>query len=119
MALDQTNHRLFVGTRNPPPKLMVFDTNSGKVISILDIAKDPDDVFYEMPAKKHIYFSCGEGFINIFQQQDANHYNPIGSITTAPGARTLLFVPELNRFYVAVPHLGNQQSEILVYQIVA
>ena len=117
MALDQTNHRLFVGTRDPP-KLMVFDTNSGKVISILDIAKDPDDVFYDA-AKKHIYFSCGEGFINIFQQQDANHYNPIGSITTAPGARTSLFVPELNRFYVAVPHLGNQQSEILVYQIVA
>ena len=88
MALDQTNHRLFVGTRDPP-KLMVFDTNSGKVISILDIAKDPDDVFYDA-AKKHIYFSCGEGFINIFQQQDANHCNPIGSITTAPGACTSL-----------------------------
>ena len=29
---------LFV--QGSPPKLMVFDTNSGKVISILDIAKD-------------------------------------------------------------------------------
>jgi DNA-binding beta-propeller fold protein YncE len=114
MALDEVNHRLFVGTRDPP-KLMVFDTDSGKVISSLNIAKDPDDIFYDA-AKKRIYVSCGEGFINIFQQQDANHYNPIASITTAPGARISLFVPELNRFYLAVPHLGNQESEILVYQ---
>ena len=121
MALDEANHRLFVGTRDPP-KLMVFDTiNSGKVVSILDIAKDPDDIFYDA-AKKQIYVSCGEGFINIFQQQqqqeeDANHYNAIASIPTAPGARTSLFASELNRFYVAVPHLGNQESEILVYQV--
>jgi DNA-binding beta-propeller fold protein YncE len=118
MALDQVDHRLFVGTREPP-KLMVFDTNSGKVVSILDIAKDPDDIFYDA-AKKRVYVSCGEGFINIFQQQqDSDHYNPIGGIATASGARTSLFVPELNRIYVAVPHTGNQQSEILVYQIVA
>jgi DNA-binding beta-propeller fold protein YncE len=96
MALDQTNHRLFIGTRDPP-KLMVFDTNSGKAISVLDIAKDPDDIFYDI-AKKRIYVSCGEGFINIFQQQDANHHNPVASIPTALGARTSLFVPELNRF---------------------
>jgi hypothetical protein len=93
---------------------MVFDTNSGKVISSLDIAKDPDDVFYGA-AKKHIYLSCGEGFINIFQHLDANYYNPIASITTAPGTRTSLFVPELNRFYVAVPHLGNQHYSPCCY----
>jgi DNA-binding beta-propeller fold protein YncE len=115
MALDDFNHRLFVGNRDPP-KLMIFDTDSGKVISSVDIAKDPDDIFYDA-AKKRIYVSCGEGFINIFQQQDANHYNPIASIATAAGARTSLFVPELDRFYLAVPHLGNQESEILVYQI--
>jgi DNA-binding beta-propeller fold protein YncE len=116
MALDEANHRLFVGTRDPP-KLMVFDTESGKVISLLDIAKDPDDIFYDA-AKKRIYVSCGEGFINVFQQQeDANHYNAIGSIRTAQGARTSLLVAELDRFYLAVPHLGNQESKILVYEV--
>jgi hypothetical protein len=116
MALDEANHHLFVGTRDPS-KLVVFDTDSGKVISILDIAKDPDDIFYDA-AKKRIYVSCGEGFINVFQQyKDANHYDIIGNIPTAPGARTSLLVPELNRFYLAVPHLGNQQSEILIYKL--
>jgi DNA-binding beta-propeller fold protein YncE len=116
MALDEANHRLFVGTRDPP-KLMVFDINSGKVVSILDIANDADDIFYDA-AKKRIYLSCGgERLVNIFQQQDANHYNSIASIPTASGSRTSLFVPELHRFYLAVPHIGNQESKILVYQI--
>jgi WD40 repeat protein len=115
MALDEANHRLFVGTRDPP-KLMVFDTNSGKVISILDIANDADDIFYDA-IKRRIYISCGEGFVNVFQQQDADHYNAIVSIPTAQGARTSLFVPDLQRFYLAVPRMGNQESKILVYQV--
>jgi hypothetical protein len=45
--------------------------------------------------KKQIYVFCGEGTINIFQQQDANHYQVIANFETAPGARTSLFVPEL------------------------
>lgn len=115
MALDETNHRLSVGTRDPP-KLMIFDTNSGKVVSILDIANDADDIFYDA-SKKRIYVSCGEGFVNIIQQQDADHYSPIANILTAPGSRTSLFVPESHRFYLAVPHIGNQVSKILIYQV--
>ena len=115
MALDEANHRLFVGTRDPP-KLMVFDTNSGKVVSVLDIANDADDIFYDI-AKRRIYVSCGEGFINIFQQQDANHYSAFVAVPTAQGARTSLFVPELHSFYLAVPHIENQESKIFVYQV--
>jgi hypothetical protein len=83
------------------------------------LQKDPDDIFYDA-AKKHIYVSCGEGLVNVFQQQQekgANQYKAIANISTAPGARTSLLVPELNRLYVAVPHLEKQQSEILVYQV--
>ena len=96
---------------------MVFDTNSGKVVTILDTAMDSDDIFYDA-TKKRIYVSCGEGFVNVFQQQeDANHYHAIATVTTAQGARTSLFVPELHSFYLAVPHIGNQESKILVYQV--
>jgi len=121
MALDQANHRLFVGTRDPP-KLVVFDTNSsdsgsGKIISEIDTCADPDDIFYNS-LNKIIYISCGEGFIDVFKQQDANHYSLIDKIPTESGARTSLFVPELHRFYLAVPHIANQGSKILVYQVV-
>src|SRR5207247_6486935 len=43
MALDEQNHKLFVGFRDPA-KLVVYDTESGKVVSSLDISKDVNDI---------------------------------------------------------------------------
>src|SRR5437867_4518818 len=102
MALDETHHRLFVGFRKPA-KLAVFDTESGKIVANLDSAGDADDVFYDN-SHQRIYISGGEGFLSIFQQDDADHYRAMTKIPTAMGARTSLFVPELSRFYLAVPH---------------
>jgi hypothetical protein len=84
------------------------------LISVLDIANDTDDIFYDA-TKKRVYVSCGEGVINIFQQQDANHYTAIVSVPTAQGARTSLLVPELHHFYLAVPHIANQESKVLLF----
>ncbi len=115
MALDETNLRLFVGVRKPP-RLVVFDTQSGKVVARLDGAGDADDVFYD-PARRRIYMSCGEGFIDVFEQRDADHYKRIAKIPTASGARTSLFVPDLNRLYLAVPRRGSQGAELRVYEV--
>jgi hypothetical protein len=38
-------------------------------------------------------------------------------VSTAPGARTSLFVPEQSRLYLAVPHRGGQRAEIRVYDV--
>ncbi len=115
MALDEKNHRLFTGCRRPP-KIIVYDTESGKEVTRLDIAGDVDDIFYDA-ANKRIYASCGEGLINVFQQDDANHYKGLARIPTATGARTSLFVPEEKYLYLAVPHRGDRQAEIRVYEI--
>ena len=114
MALDETHHRLFVGFRKPA-KLAVFDTESGKVVTNMDSAGDADDVFYDN-SHQRIYISGGEGFLSIFQQDDADHYRAMTKIPTAMGARTSLFVPELSRFYLAVPRRGTQRAEVRVYE---
>jgi DNA-binding beta-propeller fold protein YncE len=115
IALDETNHRLFVGCRLPS-KLVVLDTESGKVIAKIDISGDSDDLFYD--SKRHrIYAICGAGKIDIVEQADANIYKPLAKIDTADGARTGLFVPERDSLFVAVPHRGSQQAEIRRYQI--
>src|SRR5947209_2079504 len=41
MALDETNHRLFLGCRLPS-KLIVLNTDSGDVVTKIDISGDPD-----------------------------------------------------------------------------
>src|SRR5262249_12422151 len=114
MALDETHHRLFVGFRKPA-KLSVFDIESGKVVVELPSPDDADDIFYDS-SRQRIYVSGGDGSIGIFQQNDADHYQTMTKIPTASGARTSLFVPELSRFYLAVPHRGAQTAEVRVYE---
>ncbi len=115
MALDETNHRLFVGCRLPA-KLVVLDTESGEVVAKIDISGDPDDVFYD--GKRHrIYAICGAGKIDIIEQTDANIYKAAAKIDTANEARTGLLVPERDTLFVAVPHRGSQQAEIRSYAI--
>jgi len=115
MALDETNHRLFVGCRLPS-KLVVLNTESGDAVAKIDISGDPDDVFYDR--KRHrIYAICGAGKIDIIEQADANNYKALTKIDTAEGARTGLFVPERDTLFVAVPHRGSQQAEIRAYRV--
>jgi DNA-binding beta-propeller fold protein YncE len=115
MALDEANHRLFIGCRLPS-KLVVLDTDSGGIVAKIDISGDPDDVFYD--SKRHrIYAICGAGKINIIEQADASSYKVSANIDTAAGARTGLFVPERNVLFVAIPHHGSQKAEIRAYRV--
>ena len=114
MALDETDHRLFVGFRHPAT-LAVYDTESGKVVAAVDCAGDLDDVFYD-GERKRIYATGGDGFLDVVAQRDADHYARIARLTTAPGARTSLWVAALHRLYVAVPHRGAQGAEIRAYE---
>jgi hypothetical protein len=116
MALDEANHRLFIGCRNPA-KLLVLDMGTGKTIATLDIVDDTDDVFYDA-ANKRIYVSGGEGRITVISQTNPNMYNVAGQVTTAPGARTSFFVPETSMLYVAVPHRGAQKAELRAFAVV-
>jgi DNA-binding beta-propeller fold protein YncE len=115
MALDEASHRLFVGCR-VPSKLIVLNTESGDVVTKIDISGDPDDVFYD--SKRHrIYAICGAGKIDILKQTEPNTYSASTKIDTADGARTGLFVPERDTLFVAVPHRGLQQAEIRAYRV--
>ena len=115
IALDEANHRLFVGCRHPS-KLVVLDTESGDVITSIGMSGDADEVFYD--DKRHrIYTVCGAGKIDIIEQADANSYKVSSTIDTAAGARTGLFLPERNTLFVAIPRRGSQQAEIRRYQI--
>jgi len=114
MALDEANHRLFVGCRMPA-KLIVMDTDSGKTTASLDCCGDADDIFYDA-ANKRIYVTGGEGCVSVFDQKDANTYSLVEKLWTAPGARTSFFVPTLHRLFVAVPKRDQQQAELRVYE---
>ncbi len=116
LGLDEAHHRLFVGTRRPA-QAMVLDTTTGKPVARIAINSDMDDLFYDA-AHKRIYVSCGEGFVDVIEQRDANHYTLIAHVATVAGARTSAFSSELNSLYVGVPRRGDQPAEIRVFKLV-
>ena len=115
MALDESNHRLFIGCRRPA-KALVLDTNSGRETASFEIVGDTDDLFYDA-VRKRLYISGGDGFVDVIEEQTPNTFARIAHLSTASGARTSLFVADRSRLYLAVPHRGNQQAEVRAYDI--
>jgi DNA-binding beta-propeller fold protein YncE len=115
MVLDETNHRLFVVCRKPA-KLVVFNTDSGRQIGSWDTAGHSDGMAFDS-ARKRIYVPGAEGYIAVYQQKDADHYELTAKVPSAPGAKTCLLVPELNRLYVAVsPGEGKYGARVLTFE---
>ena len=114
MALDETDHRLFVATRSPA-LLAVFDTSSGRLVTTLPTVQDSDDLYYDS-ARKRVYVCGGEGYISVFQQDDADHYKLLAKVQTAIGARTAGYFGKgrkgFDRFYLAVPARADLGAEV-------
>jgi hypothetical protein len=117
-AFDEKIHRLFIGTRTPP-QMIVMDSSSGKEVAALPTVEGMDGVYFN-EKQKRIYISGGRdndvGYIFIYQQKDADHYEAIGKIPTRSGAGTSFWSPELNRFYVGAPASDKQEAAILVFE---
>ncbi len=113
MALDVRNGRLAAVYRSPPT-LAVFDIRQGTPLASLRTCGDADDVFFDL-ARNRIYVSCGEGVVAVLQQDGAG-YRETARIKTNSGARTSLFVPELDRLFLAVRARRGEPAAIWVYR---
>jgi len=113
MAFDEANHRLFIACRSG--QIAVMDTQTGKEVTALPITKGVDDIVFD-PAGKRIYASC-DGDADVYEQSDADNYKLLGKVATAPMGRTALLVPQLKRYFVAVPQHGAANAEILVFEV--
>jgi hypothetical protein len=106
--LDLPHHRLFFGSRlqgghqGEPGKLVVMDSDNGKVIQVLDSVGGADELFFDAPSKR-IYFSGSTGTVAVFKQNDADHYELLGKVPTGAEAKSGLWVPQLKKYYAAVP----------------
>ena len=115
MALDETDHRLFVACRRPA-EMLALDTESGKIVARVRCVSDADDMSYD-PAHKRLYITGGEGSISVIEQRDADRYRLLGRVTTVPGAATSTFSGQLNFLYVGVPERDNEAAQIRVFKV--
>src|SRR5712664_3746536 len=113
MALDEANHRLFVACRSSV--ISVLDTQTGKEVTSFPITKGVDDITYD-PASKRIYAAC-DGAVDIYEQSGPDSYKLLGNVSTGPMGRTARLVPELKRYFVAVPQHGTTSARVLVFDV--
>jgi WD40 repeat protein len=117
-AFDEETRRLFIGTRTPP-QMIAMDSGTGKELAKLPTVEGMDGVYFDA-AHKRVFVSGGRdndvGYVFAYQQREADHYETMGKISTAPGAGTSFWSPELNRYYVAAPAHGDEQAAILVFE---
>ena len=116
-AFDESTSRLFIGTRTPP-EMIVMDSKSGQEIAHLPTVEGMDGVYFDAK-RKRVYISGGRelpsGFIFVYQQKNADHYDTVGKIPTRAGAGTSFWSAELDRYYVAAPANDKEGAAIMVY----
>ncbi|WP_407177408.1 YncE family protein [Bradyrhizobium sp. STM 3562] len=113
MALDGAHRRVLVAFRRPA-ELGVFGAADGALITSVPTCGDVDDLFVDAK-RDRVYLSCGEGFIDVLAT-DGTVYRRAAHIATAAGARTSLFVPDLDRLLLAVPARGEAAAGIWIYR---
>jgi DNA-binding beta-propeller fold protein YncE len=109
MALDEPDHRLFIATRQPP-QFIVFNTDTGHVVTYLPCVGVNSDMWFDA-ARKRIYVT-GSETASVFEQRDADHYVHLAEVPTAYRAKSSIFVPELNRLYVAASGKGKPDAKL-------
>ena len=114
MSFDEAAHRLFISANNPE-RFIVLNSDTGTIVASLPCGHLVDDIAYDATSKR-IYVS-GSDFIDIFQQTDADHYEQVGHVPTAFRAKTAILVPQLNRYYVAVPRHEDKPAEVRVFEV--
>ncbi len=119
MALDEADHRVIVGTREPAT-ISVFDTSTGKMVASVPTVQDTDDLYYSAE-RKRVYVPGREGAIWVYQQTDPDHYNVIAKIPTVVGAGTAGYFGRqgkgFDRFYLAVSASSTASAEVRIYTV--
>jgi DNA-binding beta-propeller fold protein YncE len=99
LAYDAKTKRLFIGCRNEP-KMVVMDAVSGRVITSFAIGRGVDYAAFD-PQANLVFFSCGEGVLNVFHEKSANEYEDAGPVKTQPSARTMAFDPKTKKIFLS------------------
>jgi hypothetical protein len=109
-----------------PPSVDLVSSTLSNVVNQTTVRELPlngrdwtqlDDVVYDRQNRR-VYVPGGEGYVSVFSQQDPDHYELIAKVPSAPGAKTALLVPDLNKLFVAVsPGETKAEAKVLVFEV--
>jgi DNA-binding beta-propeller fold protein YncE len=118
LALDEASHRLFAASLQPG-RLMVVDTQSGRVVATLPAILGVDDIWFDA-MRKRIY-APGTGAIDVFQQVDPDTYKAVARVRVGAGAGSTSFhlkTRTQDSLFMSWPNmLAQGGSEVLLFYV--
>jgi hypothetical protein len=113
MAVDAEAKRVLVVFRSPS-MLMALSSPETEIVAKAETCGDADDVFVD-GKRRRVYVICGAGAVDVFEPR-GTAYERVATIPTVPGARTGLFVPELDRLFVAVRASSGEPPAVWAFR---
>ncbi len=116
-AFNAQQKLLYVGCRDTDVRgsIVVVNAETGNELSKMPIGGWVDSMFYDAQ-KARIYASSGVGEVFTYQRHADGSYQALEAVDTGWMAKTSIYSAELNRLFVAVPHLGETPSKVLVFK---
>ncbi|MFT3790832.1 MAG: hypothetical protein QM741_07095 [Rudaea sp.] len=116
LAFDEATRRLFVATR-APSRLLVLDADTGATVTSFKAPVGCDQVLFDR-INHRVYALGSEGYIGVFAEKDRDHYEELPLVASAPGAKTGILIPQLQRLYVAAsPGSSGRTAALLSFNV--
>jgi DNA-binding beta-propeller fold protein YncE len=97
LAFDKITNRLFAGCGNK--FLIVVNAANGAIVDKLSIGDGCDGVGFDVDTK-NIFTSNGEGTMSVFHEKSADKIEPVATVTTKRGARTIIVDQQTHLIYL-------------------
>lgn len=114
IAFDAAKHRLYAAIDHPG-KLVVMNSDTGHIVSSIDIPGDADDLVFD-PVSRHLLVPCGDGYMTLVDIAQPDRPRVLQKLATGSDAGTGIWLAREKKFLLGVPKSGSMQlPEIWVF----
>jgi len=99
LGIDRAERRLFAGCRNH--LMAIVDVDSGKVLQTASIGDHVDATAFDTETRM-IYFSNGDGTVNVFHEDSQGQAGALETVQTQAGAKTMALDPKTHQLFLSV-----------------
>jgi DNA-binding beta-propeller fold protein YncE len=118
MALDPEHHRAFLSCEGNE-LMTVFDLDKNAPIAFLEMPGGPDVIKFDAGSSR-IYVACYSGAIEVFHQDDPDHYRKLEDFRVPHAVHTLAVDPKTHRVYTPEQEEdGKPVARMVVYDAIA
>jgi len=107
LVVDAAHHRVFATCGNK--KLVVLDSDTGKVVATPEIGDDADGAAFD-PASGRIFASNADQTMTVLHQDSPDSYSLVETVATGVGAKQIVFDEKSGRIFLPTGKFGPKPA---------